>query len=109
LIRIVEIAGDDSRPETETARRFDEEDREGRNLVNSPTEARPQKHEDPPAPRQLDLERLLCQAIRQRVLLQLKYEDDAFYRSFESNSGLSNFKRQDLRLRSAAQERQRPA
>jgi hypothetical protein len=28
LIRIVEIAGNDSRPETETARRFDEEHRE---------------------------------------------------------------------------------
>jgi hypothetical protein len=28
LIRIIEIAGDDPRPETEAARRFDEEDRE---------------------------------------------------------------------------------
>lgn len=35
------------------------------------------------APRNLSLEQLICKAIRQRVILELKYQDDALFRSFE--------------------------
>ena len=35
------------------------------------------------APRDFNLEQLICKAIRQRVILELKYEDDALFRSFE--------------------------
>lgn len=41
------------------------------------------KQEPPPAPRNQGFENLLCQAIRERRVVELRYDDDAQFRRFE--------------------------
>ncbi len=44
---------------------------------------KPAKREPPPAPRNLNFETLLCQAIRERRVVEFKYDDDLQSRTFE--------------------------
>jgi len=48
----------------------------------SPFGSPPKKASEPPAPRNIAFETTLCNAIRNGVLVELRYEDDAFARAY---------------------------